>query len=199
MPRDGRLLLLPGKGRSTMQIESFRRTKFVGLLGIGICAVFCVLAIHTGLLHSQPAAGPPQASKSAQRGQDAQKAPPADAATDGNDADSADDGDDDGPSPGNFLGSTYVPSVSDANQPQLAVAAPPPPTPKPADAGGDAARQQINNETANLLAMAYALKAEVDRTNQDQLSISVVRKAGQIEQMARKVRDELRPVQQGKN
>ena len=73
------------------------------------------------------------------------------------------------------------------------VAPPPPPPPKPADAGGDAARQQVNNETANLLAMAYALKAEVDKTNQDQLSIAVVRKANQIEQLARKVRDDMRP------
>jgi hypothetical protein len=178
-----------------MHRERFRREEFSGLLSVSACALLCVLAIQVGLIHSQP--GVVQASASGQGTQDSQRARVVDAAATDNDLESNSDSDD-GPSPGNFLGSTYVPTIAGPDQAVVA-AAPPPPTPVPANAGGDAARQQINNDMANLMAMAYALKTEVDKTNQDQLSISVVRKAGQIEQMARKMRDELRPSQQSKN
>jgi hypothetical protein len=53
---------------------------------------------------------------------------------------------------------------------------------------GDEQKQQIASEAADLLKMATALKSEVDRTTKDQLSVSVVRKAGAIEQLAHKVR-----------
>jgi len=43
-------------------------------------------------------------------------------------------------------------------------------------------------ECADLLKMATSLKQAVDKTNQDMLSVTVVRKADQIEQFARKVR-----------
>jgi hypothetical protein len=36
--------------------------------------------------------------------------------------------------------------------------------------------------------MATALKIEIDKTNQDTLSLAVVRKATEIEQLARKAR-----------
>ena len=49
-------------------------------------------------------------------------------------------------------------------------------------------KQEITNECANLLQMATALKSEVDKTTKDQLSVTVVRKAGEIEQLAHKVR-----------
>jgi hypothetical protein len=58
-------------------------------------------------------------------------------------------------------------------------------------AGGaivDPQKQEITNECANLLQMATALKSEVDKTTKDQLSVTVVRKAGEIEQLAHKVR-----------
>lgn len=76
--------------------------------------------------------------------------------------------------------------------------APPPssaalPVPPPANAGGDAARQQINNECVNLLKMANELKAAVDKSNKDTLSITVVRKADDIEALAHQVKDEMRP------
>jgi hypothetical protein len=51
-----------------------------------------------------------------------------------------------------------------------------------------AQKQEIASESAQLLKMATALKIEVDKTNQDTLSLSVVRKAGEIEQLARKTR-----------
>lgn len=81
----------------------------------------------------------------------------------------------------------------------LAVASPAPEPPiHVADAGGDQARQQINNACADMLKMANELKTEVDKTTKDMLSISVIRKANQIEQLAHQVRDEMRP-EVGKN
>lgn len=44
------------------------------------------------------------------------------------------------------------------------------------------------SEAADLLKMASALKTEVDKTTKDTLSVTVVRKAGEIEQLAHKVR-----------
>jgi len=52
----------------------------------------------------------------------------------------------------------------------------------------DAQKQQIASECADLLKMATDLKSEVDKTNRDTLSVTVVRKAGAIEQLAHKVR-----------
>lgn len=43
-------------------------------------------------------------------------------------------------------------------------------------------------QTANLLKMANNLKTEVDKTTADTLSVTVVREAGEIEQVARKMR-----------
>lgn len=68
----------------------------------------------------------------------------------------------------------------------------PPPVPPPAKAA-DPHRQQINDQCANLLSLADALKMAVDKTTKDELSVTVVRKAGQIEQLARKVKNEMRP------
>jgi hypothetical protein len=50
-------------------------------------------------------------------------------------------------------------------------------------------KKQIADESARLLAMAADLKAEVDKTTKDTLSIPVVRKAGEIEKLARSVKD----------
>ena len=48
--------------------------------------------------------------------------------------------------------------------------------------------RQIAAESADLLKMATALKSEVDKTTKDQLSVTVVRKASEIEQLAHKAR-----------
>jgi hypothetical protein len=40
--------------------------------------------------------------------------------------------------------------------------------------------------------MASELKKAVDKTTQDELSLAVVRKAGEVEQLARRVRNEMR-------
>jgi hypothetical protein len=49
-------------------------------------------------------------------------------------------------------------------------------------------KREIASECSDLLKMATDLKSEVDKTNQDTLSVAVVRKAGEIEQYAHKVR-----------
>jgi hypothetical protein len=60
---------------------------------------------------------------------------------------------------------------------------------KPAEIDAEQARkQEIARQSAELLKLAADLKAEVGRSTKDQLSVTVVRKASQIEQLARKVR-----------
>lgn len=56
----------------------------------------------------------------------------------------------------------------------------------------DARRQQVATEVGDLLKMATDLKAEVDKTTKDELSIAVIRKAGAIEQYSHKLRDDPR-------
>ena len=55
-------------------------------------------------------------------------------------------------------------------------------------APADARKQEIASQCANLLKLATDLKAEVDKTTKDTLSVTVVRKAREIEQLAHKVR-----------
>ena len=64
-------------------------------------------------------------------------------------------------------------------------------TPNPAASPAGAAENggsQVAADCASLLKLATDLKAEVDKTTKDELSMSVVRKAGEIEQLAHKVR-----------
>ena len=53
-------------------------------------------------------------------------------------------------------------------------------------------KQQITSDSSQLLTMAIALKAEVDRTNKDTLSMNVIRKADEIEKLARTVKEKIR-------
>ena len=53
----------------------------------------------------------------------------------------------------------------------------------------DASKQGVAGECADLLKMATALKSEVDKTTKDTLSLTVIRKADEIQELARKVRD----------
>ncbi len=52
----------------------------------------------------------------------------------------------------------------------------------------DAQKQQIANQCADLLQMATELKKAVDKSTADTLSVTVVRKASDIEQYAHKLR-----------
>jgi phage-related tail fiber protein len=79
--------------------------------------------------------------------------------------------------------STPAPKANESSRQQAAADQPP----TMATAPG-APQLEVARECADLLKMATDLKAAVDKTNQDTLSVTVVRKADQIEQYARKVR-----------
>lgn len=59
---------------------------------------------------------------------------------------------------------------------------------QPAAQGAQSNETEVAKQCADILKMATELKAEVDKSSKDQLSVPVVRKAGEIEQLARKVR-----------
>jgi type VI protein secretion system component VasF len=60
--------------------------------------------------------------------------------------------------------------------------------PQAAPTAADAQKQEISNQCADLLQMATDLKKAVDKSSADTLSVTVVRKASDIEQLAHKVR-----------
>lgn len=53
-------------------------------------------------------------------------------------------------------------------------------------------KHQIADESTQLLAMAIALKKEVDKTNKDMLSVNVIRKADEIEKLAHTVKEKIK-------
>jgi hypothetical protein len=53
-------------------------------------------------------------------------------------------------------------------------------------------QKQLADDTAKLLALANELKTELDKSSKDTLSLSVIRKAEQVEKLAHKVRDEMK-------
>lgn len=59
---------------------------------------------------------------------------------------------------------------------------------QPPAGAGDARTSEVAKQCSDLLKMATDLKIEVDKTNKDTLSVAAMRKAGQIEQFARKAR-----------
>jgi hypothetical protein len=67
------------------------------------------------------------------------------------------------------------------------------PAKTPADAMSAERRRQIAVDSAQMLKLATELKAEVDKTNKDTLSVAVVRKAGQIEHLAHGVKEKMKP------
>jgi len=52
--------------------------------------------------------------------------------------------------------------------------------------------KQLADDTAKLLTLANELKAELDKSSKDTLSLSVIKKAEQVEKLAHKVRDEMK-------
>ena len=52
-------------------------------------------------------------------------------------------------------------------------------------------KKQISSESAKLLKLATELKAEVDKTDKDTLSIGVIRKADEIEKLAHSVKEKM--------
>jgi len=53
-------------------------------------------------------------------------------------------------------------------------------------------RRQIAEDASQLLQLATGLKAEVDKTDKDTLSLGVIRKADEIEKLARAVKDKMK-------
>jgi hypothetical protein len=53
-------------------------------------------------------------------------------------------------------------------------------------------QKHLVQDTDKLLALAKELKEEVDKSNEDTLSVDVVKKAGEIEKLAKNVKDRMR-------
>jgi hypothetical protein len=53
-------------------------------------------------------------------------------------------------------------------------------------------KKQLCDESAELLTLAMDLKAEVDKTNKDMLSLNVIRKADEIEKLAHNVKEKMK-------
>jgi hypothetical protein len=60
------------------------------------------------------------------------------------------------------------------------------------DAASLERKKQIAEESALLLKLATDLKVEVDKTNKDTLSLSVIRKADEIEKLAHSVKEKMK-------
>jgi len=56
----------------------------------------------------------------------------------------------------------------------------------------DQAKDQLAEDTAKLLQLANELKVEMDKSTKDTLSLSVMKKADEIEKLAKKVRAEMK-------
>jgi hypothetical protein len=53
-------------------------------------------------------------------------------------------------------------------------------------------QQEIRDDTAKLLQLATELKAAVDKSNENTLSLDVVRKASEVEKLAKRVKDNMK-------
>lgn len=62
----------------------------------------------------------------------------------------------------------------------------------PAAAQASEPKKQIEEDAAKLLELATALKAEVDKTSKDTLSLKVIKQAETIERLAKGVKQELK-------
>jgi hypothetical protein len=60
------------------------------------------------------------------------------------------------------------------------------------DAANTERKKQLSDDSSKLLTLAMALKAEVDKTNKDMLSLNVIRKADEIEKLAHDVKEKMK-------
>jgi hypothetical protein len=63
---------------------------------------------------------------------------------------------------------------------------------KNVDAANVERKRQITDDSARLLKLASDLKAEVDKTSKDTLSLGVIRKAEEIEKLAHNVKEKMK-------
>jgi hypothetical protein len=83
-------------------------------------------------------------------------------------------------------------AVNSASKPaEKAGAQPGSQTPLPTDVNLQR-QKQLEDDTAKLLVLANELKVEMDKSTKDTLSLTVVKKAEEIEKLARKVRGEMK-------
>jgi hypothetical protein len=68
---------------------------------------------------------------------------------------------------------------------------PPKPSPEPSSDPVQRRKDEIAADTAKLDQLANELKAEMDKSTKDTLSLNVVKKANEIEKLAHKLRDEI--------
>ena len=90
------------------------------------------------------------------------------------------------PSPPSAMSKPKPAPKPEAQQPESATAVRPEAAPLAAPL--DDSQKAVADASANLLELANSLKREVDKTSADTLSVAVVRKAAEIEQLARKMR-----------
>lgn len=107
-----------------------------------------------------------------------------------------------------IAGSLGGSQISDTGQiPQVPTIQPRPPFGEPSNPGDPMERQrqekmekarnldrqkQLEKDTDKLLALAKELKEEVGKSNADTLSVDVVKKAAEIEKLAKSVKDRMR-------
>jgi len=60
------------------------------------------------------------------------------------------------------------------------------------EAKADQRQKELADDTAKLYILANELKAEMDKSTKDTLSLTVIKKAEQVEKLAHKVREEMR-------
>jgi hypothetical protein len=63
---------------------------------------------------------------------------------------------------------------------------------KLAEVAASKKRAQMIDGTAKLLQLATELKADVDKTNKDQMSLEVIRKADEIERLAHDIKQQMK-------
>ena len=86
-----------------------------------------------------------------------------------------------------------VSQTSDASlQSASRFAVPAPAAGAPSSRPMNASHKEIFDESSELLNLALALKTDVDKTNKDMLSVSVIRKAEQIEKLAHTVKEKMK-------
>jgi hypothetical protein len=85
-----------------------------------------------------------------------------------------------------------APVTAPEENPPAAAAPVAAPTKPAASTPEEQRKQEVATECSDLLKMATDLKTAVDKTTKDELSVTVVRKASEIEQFAHKVRDDTR-------
>jgi hypothetical protein len=54
-------------------------------------------------------------------------------------------------------------------------------------------KKQLSDDSAKLLVLAIALKAEVDKSSKDTLSLQVIRRADEVEKLARSLKEHMKP------